>query len=73
MRPKPKCPCNGCTPETGRSPDCHSDKCTHGWSDYQREYEAYREELLAARRDVAISDSVAIAFRRRTRKKNRNH
>ena len=38
-----KCPCHGCTEETGRSPTCrHDGTCQHGHTEWQRAHIAER-------------------------------
>lgn len=38
-----KCPCHGCTEETGRSPTCHHDgTCQRGHAEWQRAHTAER-------------------------------
>ena len=65
MRRKPKCPCIGCTPETGRSPDCHGDACKRGWPDYQKEYQEYREEMIKEKKAEAVTRGFIIESRRK--------
>lgn len=65
----PKCPCHGCTPETGRHPGCHTEDCPHGWAEYDRQRQAEREARRRHESDERVADSVAIHFRRTQRKK----
>ena len=44
-----KCPCNGCTTETGRGPGCHNDKCPRGWYERDQKHTADRTARNKAR------------------------
>ena len=69
MNRKPRCPCHGCTPETGRAPGCHGESCPHGWMEYQRQYREYHEAEVSHMRAESIADSIAIKFRGIRKKK----
>lgn len=65
---KIKCPCKGCTPETGRAPGCHNDSCPHGWTEYVKAYRETKErQRRAENAETAIND-IAIRWLRRGKK-----
>ena len=54
------CPCNGCTKETGRGPDCHSKDCPRGWYEWDQLHQAEREALRAHKKRDREAEDVLI-------------
>ena len=61
----PKCPCIGCTKETGRSEHCHNESCPHGWLEWRRQYtEAKEAERNRGLGEAAYKDILMRRLRR---------
>ena len=65
------CPCNNCTAETGRGPDCHRKDCPRGWYEWDQLHKTEHEAARARKKQRQAADGVLIASRaKRRREKN---
>ena len=60
---RPKSPCSQECPD--RKPGCHSERCPHGWGEYEKEYQKY---LMETRREKIASQEAAAYKEGRLRK-----
>ena len=54
------CPCNGCTKETGRGPDCHKKGCPRGWYEWDQQHQTEREAFAKYLREGREAEGVLI-------------
>ena len=70
-----KCPCYGCTPETGRGPGCHTAACPRGWAAWEKAHKEARAAEQERRAMELAADGVlcdaAVKRRRERRRKER--
>lgn len=67
-----KCPCHGCTPETGRGPGCHTEACPHGWAEWDRAHRRQRAALGEAKSWQNNIDALLAGGAIKTMKKRRH-
>ena len=66
-----KCPCYGCTPETGRGPGCHTEACARGWAAWERAHKEARAAVNERRSIESAADGVLCTAAARRLKERR--
>ena len=56
-----KCPCYGCTAETGRGPGCHNEDCPRGWAAWDRAHKQEHAADLERRAIETAADNARVS------------